>query len=95
MTNVVHVWTWIDGETDDGSPRIARVLASGETRPEGVPDTAWRAEQDAQAWREEIMAELAAIDAKSVRPLRAGDAERIAALESQAEKLRQTLRALS
>lgn len=39
-----------------------------------------------------IMAELAAIDAKSIRALREGNAERIADLEQQAEALRVQLR---
>lgn len=42
----------------------------------------------------EIKAELAAIDMKSIRALREGDTARISALESQAQALRDELRAL-
>lgn len=40
----------------------------------------------------EIKAALAEIDAKSIRPIREGDTSRLAALEAQAETLRQELR---
>lgn len=39
-----------------------------------------------------ILAELARIDAKSIRPLREGDVDRVAALEAQAAALRVQLR---
>ena len=39
-----------------------------------------------------ILAELDRLDAKSIRPLRVGDNERVAALESQAAALRLKLR---
>ena len=54
---ICHVWAWIAGERD-GTPVIERVLASGPgaTRPAGVPDSAWLAEQDAEAWWDEIVA---------------------------------------
>jgi len=39
-----------------------------------------------------ILAALEALDAKSIRPLREGDAVRVAALEQQAAALRLTLR---
>lgn len=42
----------------------------------------------------EIKAELQAIDAKSIRPIRDGDAARIAGLEAQAAALREELRLL-
>lgn len=42
----------------------------------------------------EIKEELQAIDAKSIRPIREGDAARIADLEAQAAALREELRSL-
>ena len=40
----------------------------------------------------QIQTELAALDAKSIRALREGDATRIASIEAQAEALREELR---
>lgn len=42
----------------------------------------------------EIIAELAAIDAASIRPLRAGESEKLRALEAQAQALRDEMKAL-
>lgn len=92
---VCYVWAWIAGETQDGSPTLEKRLADGEARPADVPEHAWLAEQDVDAWREEIMAALADIDARSIRALREGNASRLAELEAKAKRLRETLRALS
>jgi aminoglycoside phosphotransferase (APT) family kinase protein len=43
----------------------------------------------------EIIRELHAIDAASIRPIRAGDSVRLAELEAKAELLRQELKGLS
>ena len=45
--------------------------------------------------RVQIAAELEEIDKKSVRPLREGDTERVAALEAQADALRVELRSIT
>lgn len=92
--SICYVWTWIAGETYDGSTVVEKRLADGDTRPADVPEHACLAEQDVSAWRDEIMAKLDYIDAKSIRALREGDAARLSALEADAERLRQTLRAL-
>lgn len=42
----------------------------------------------------DIKAKLQAIDSKSIRPIREGDAVRVAALEAQAAALREELRSL-
>lgn len=53
---IVHVWTWLE---DDGTAIVQRRLwADGPdaARPAGVPEHAWLAEQDAEAWWDEIVA---------------------------------------
>lgn len=44
--------------------------------------------------KSEILDELAAIDIKTIRPLRAGETEKLANLETQAQALRDELKAL-
>lgn len=92
---VCYVWTWIAGETHDGSPVVEKRLAEGTASPADVPEHALLAEQDVDAWRDEILAALSGIDAKSIRALREGNATRLAALEAEAARLRQTLMALA
>lgn len=53
-----------------------------------------KAEQKKLARIEEIKEELAELDAKSIRPLRAGETEKLEELETQAEKLREELHKL-
>lgn len=93
-TQAVQVWAWIVGHDEHGAPVLARSLAEGEERPAGVPESAWRAEQDVETWRAQILEELRAIDAASIRALREENAARIAALEARAEALRAILRRL-
>lgn len=56
--------------------------------------SAWPSEKLKQGRRTEILAELEAIDFKSIRPLRAGDQARVDELEAQAVALRAELAAL-
>lgn len=91
----IMVWAWLDGQTPTGEPILRRALADGTERPAGVPESAWLAEQDAQAWRTEILRELDALDTKSIRALREGNVERIAQIEALANDLRGILRALA
>jgi hypothetical protein len=91
---VCMVWAWVAGEGQDGAPVVEKRLAEDDARPADAPQSAWLAEQDVAAWREEIMAALDGIDAKSIRALREADAARLAALEAEAERLRNTLRRL-
>ena len=86
----VAIWVWQTGETPDGAPVLERCFAD-----EPHPDDAWEGEQDAAAWRDEIMAALDAIDAKSIRALREGNAPRLAELEARAEMLRAQLTRLA
>jgi len=53
-----------------------------------------QAQKEKQARIKEIKAELDELDLKSVRPLRAGETERLATLEAQAVALRQELQEL-
>lgn len=64
---------------------IGDLYSDGEfTRPEPV--------QTKEESNAVILAQLAAIDAKSIRPLRSGDAARVADLEAQAVTLRSQLK---
>jgi len=56
--SVCYVWAWIAGQTVDGEPIMERVPASGpgDSRPADVPESAWLAEQDAEAWWDDILA---------------------------------------
>ncbi|WP_367154653.1 hypothetical protein [Methylomonas sp. HYX-M1] len=56
--SVCYVWAWIAGQTTDGEPIMERVLAAGpnDARPSDVPEAAWLAEQDAEAWWDDILA---------------------------------------
>lgn len=89
-----NVWAWIDGETPTGEPVLRKTLATGAERPANVPAHAWLAEQDVDAWRQEIMAEFETLDRKSIRALRDGSADVIAAIEARAAELRGILMAL-
>lgn len=51
---VCTVWAWPAGQYPDGTPILDRILAQDGQRPASVPDTAWLAEQDAEAWWDEI-----------------------------------------
>lgn len=53
-----------------------------------------QAEKEKQERIKEIHAELDALDLKSVRPLRAGETDRLAVLEAQAVELREELQEL-
>ena len=59
---------------------------------EVAPDPAKLLEAEIVAHNEPILEALALIDAKSIRPLREGDTERVATLEAQAAALRLQLR---
>lgn len=64
---------------------------------EAILNNAWSAyllQQDAQARRNNILAQLASIDAQSIRPLRDGDTARVTSLENQAASLRMALEVL-
>lgn len=87
---VIDIWCWIAGETPDGEQVLGKCLLA-----ETPPANAWHAQQDADAWREEIIAELNVLDTKSIRALREGNAARIAEIEARAEQLRGWLRAIA
>lgn len=57
--------------------------------------TAWASPPSAPRGRADVLADLAVIDAKSIRALRENNAARIAELEAQAQALRQELAALA
>lgn len=59
-----------------------------EDSPEAV---AWKSSQNVASTNAPIQAQLDALDAKSIRALREGDAARVAALEAQAAALRAQL----
>ncbi len=83
----IDVYCWMVGQTQDGEPLLDKCLLD-ETPGEG----AWHAQQDAQAWVEELLAELDVLDRKSIRALREGDTVRVAQIEARAEALRRRLR---
>lgn len=83
-----RVWLWQVGLTPDGAPMLEKHPVSAGFAP---PPGARLAEQDEQAWREEIMAELEEVDRKSIRPLREGDSVRLVSLEERAKILRKRL----
>lgn len=90
----VQVWAWIDGYTPQGDPIMRRTLAAGTQRPSDVPEHAWLAEQDCAVWRQQILSELNTLDAKSIRALREGNAQRLAEIEARASELRGVLKVL-
>jgi len=90
------------GATDIGPPTapagMEAVFNAGawslQAIPQPVIEPAAPQPTAAQLRRAEILAELALIDTKSVRPLREGDAARVATLNAQAAALRVELAAL-
>lgn len=58
MAVVCHVWAWISAIDRHGSAMLDRELATGPgaSRPPHLPDHAWLAEQDAEAWWDDIIA---------------------------------------
>lgn len=64
----------------------------GDLVVDGAIVAAPKPEQTADEYNAPILAMLALLDAKSIRPLREGDAERVADLEQQASALRAKLR---
>ena len=72
---------------------VSSVWYLAELPPPPEPDTPPELTPE-EIRRADILAELAAIDQRSIRPLREGDADRVAELEAQAEALRVELRAL-
>ena len=96
-------WAFGDVETEsagvgiDGEP-VTLVSVVRQWRAVDLPAPPMAPElpqrSPAEVRREEIMLELSAIDARSIRPLREGDAARVAQLESQAAALRVELAGL-
>lgn len=84
----LDIYCWMVGQTADGEPLLEKCLLD---EPPG--EGAFHAQQDAQAWAEEIVDELDDLDRKSIRALREGDAARVAQIEARAEALRRRLRA--
>lgn len=90
MSEVILIWARIAGQTPEGEPIIEKCPLS-----EPPPENAWAAEQDVDAWKDEILAELEMLDRKSIRALRDGSKDRLDDIESRAQKLRGYLRMLT
>lgn len=71
---------------------FARGFAPRGDAEEVVPNDASKVQAEIFAHNAPILAMLAAIDAKSIRPLREGDAARVAMYEAEAAALRSQLR---
>lgn len=78
----------------DGEPVMIEHWANDWTLADLPAEAPIVAPSDAEIRRREILAELAFIDARSIRPLREGDAARVLALETQAQALRAELAGL-
>lgn len=92
-TAVVHLPTsrciYLDQPATIYSENYLNWFAEGNTPTEYVPAPVFQVDR-----KSEIIAQLAAIDAKSVRPLREGDDAYLATLTAQATALRAELKTL-
>jgi hypothetical protein len=89
----VPVWYWIAGIDEDGRAIAQRVPRTGaDPAADGAPADAIATMQDAQTWRQDIIDELDELDRRSIRALREGNAQRIAQIETDAQRLREHIR---
>jgi hypothetical protein len=89
----VPIWYWIAGTDEDGRPIAQRAPRTGaDPAADGAPTGALATMQDAQAWQQDLVAELDELDRRSIRALRDGSAQRIAQIESDAQRLREHIR---
>ena len=96
----IDFWCGFPGDPDGCHAEVEAYLASltPEERekaliPEPVPPPP-SPEQLAVQRRQAILAEITALDAKTIRPLRAGELDRVAEIEAQVVALRTELAAL-
>jgi hypothetical protein len=89
----VPIWYWIAGTDEDDRAIAQRVPRTGaDPAADGAPADAIATMQDAQTWRQDIIDELDELDRRSIRALREGNAQRIAQIEADAQRLREHIR---
>jgi hypothetical protein len=89
----VPIWYWIAGTDEDDRAIAQRVPRTGaDPAADGAPADAIATMQDAQTWRQDIIDELDELDRKSIRALREGNAQRLAQIEADAQRLREHIR---
>jgi hypothetical protein len=89
----VPIWYWIAGTDEDGNPIAQRAPRTGaDPAADGAPTGALATMQDAQTWQQDLIDELDKLDRRSIRALREGNAQRIAQIEADAQRLREHIR---